>query len=132
MLEKAAARGLYDDLVEAELTSYLGDSADAFDVIAASDTLNYFGALQGVLAAAHAALHAGGTVHFTLEDAGGKSSLTTGYTIHPDGRYMHTESYARGALAEAGFVVLEIEKGFLRREGDAYVAGLVISARKPS
>src|SRR5262245_3635421 len=39
MLQKAARRGLYDDLAAAELMSYLSSSPQAFDVVASSDTL---------------------------------------------------------------------------------------------
>jgi hypothetical protein len=35
----------------------------------------------------------------------------------------------RGTLAEADFEVLEIQKAHLRREGAAYVDGLVVAAR---
>jgi predicted TPR repeat methyltransferase len=52
-----------------------------------------------------------------------------GYRIHPHGRYSHTEPYVRGTLAEADFEVLEIQKAHLRREGAAYVDGLVVAAR---
>jgi predicted TPR repeat methyltransferase len=45
---------------------------------------------------------------------------------------MHTLSYVRTTLLESGFGAVEIEKSFLRREGDAYVAGLVVSARLTS
>jgi predicted TPR repeat methyltransferase len=44
---------------------------------------------------------------------------------------MHGESYVRAALGESGFEAVEIDRGVLRREGDAYIAGLVVAARRP-
>ena len=129
MLQKAARRRLYDDLAAAELMSYLGSSPQAFDVVASSDTLVYFGDLREVLAAARESLRLGGRLLFTLEHAPDEDEAPPGYRIHPHGRYSHAEPYVRRTLAEAGFEVLDIERAQLRREGNAYVTGLVVAAR---
>jgi predicted TPR repeat methyltransferase len=129
MLQKAARRGLYDDLAAAELMSYLSSSPQAFDVVASSDTLVYFGDLREVLATARESLRMGGRLLFTLEHAPDDDEVPAGYRIHPHGRYSHAEPYVRRTLAEAGFEVLDIERAPLRREGSAYVAGLVVAAR---
>jgi predicted TPR repeat methyltransferase len=131
MLEKAHARALYDELVAAELTSFLRSSPEAFDVVAASDTLVYFGNLREVLGAAGASLRPGGRLLFTLEHAVNEEDAAGGYRLHADGRYMHTDRYARRALEQAGFEAVETEKALLRREGAAYVEGLVVAARRP-
>jgi len=128
MMEKAEKRALYDETVVAELAGYLRSSPQAFDVIASSDTLVYFCDLLEVLAAAHAALRPGGRLVFTLEHATDESQLPDGYRIHPHGRYSHTESYVRKVLGDAGFEVVDIEKPFLRREGESYVRGLLVLA----
>jgi predicted TPR repeat methyltransferase len=132
MLEKAAARGVYEALHAAELTSHLAASPRAFDLVAAADTLNYFGDLREVFSAARVCLREGGRLIFTLEHAQNEDELPAGYRIHPDGRYMHAESYVRTALSAAGFDSIEIHYGMLRREGDAYVPGLVVAARVPA
>jgi predicted TPR repeat methyltransferase len=129
MLDKAAGRAVYDELLAAELTSYLSSAPQAFDIVASSDTLNYFGDLREVLAAARASLRPGGRLLFTLEHAIDEDELPSGYRLHPDGRYMHTQQYVGGTLAEADFELIEIEKGYLRREGDSYIDGLVVAAR---
>jgi len=130
MLEKAAQRALYDRTATADLVSFLRSSADAFDVVTSSDTLVYFGDLREVLAAARAALRPGGRLLFTLEHATDESKAPNGYGIQPHGRYSHTEPYVRKAVAEAGFEVVDVEKAFLRREGESYVAGLLVLARR--
>jgi predicted TPR repeat methyltransferase len=129
MLEKAARRALYDQTSLAELAAFLRTSPEAFDVVAASDTLNYFGDLRDALAAARASLRPGGWLLFTLERAADEA-VPGGYCIHPHGRYSHTEAYVRRTLAQAGFCLVEVENAHLRREGDAYVDGLVVSAQR--
>jgi len=128
MLEKARARG-YDRLVVAELGSFLSSAPEAFDLVASSDTLVYFGDLREVLAAARCALRPGGRLVFTLEHATKEQDAPEGYRLQPHGRYVHTQSYARASLAAAGFEVAEITEVQLRREGDRYVEGLVVAAR---
>lgn len=130
MLEKAAARAVYDDTIAAELASFLGSSPEAFDIVASSDTLVYFGDLHEVLAAARTSLRPGGRLLFTLEHALNEGEAPEGYRIHPHGRYSHTESYVRKTLAEADFESIDIEKAYLRREGSLYVDGLVVAAKK--
>jgi predicted TPR repeat methyltransferase len=129
MLEKAARRALYDQTSLAELAAFLRASPETFDVVAASDTLNYFGDLRDAFAAARASLRPGGRLLFTLECAA-EEALPEGYCIHPHGRYSHTEAYVRRTLSQAGFCLVEVEKAHLRREGDAYVDGLVVSAQR--
>jgi predicted TPR repeat methyltransferase len=128
MQEKARTRG-YDELVVAEIGSFLRSSPGRFDLVASSDTLVYFGDLREVLAAARTALRPGGRLVFTVEHAAGEDEVPAGYRIHPHGRYSHTEAYVRRTLAEAGFEVVELEKAHLRREGGGYVEGLLVAAR---
>jgi len=129
MLAQATKRALYDETVVAELGSFLRASPGRFDVVASSDTLVYFGELSEVLAAARGSLRRGGTFFFTLEHEANEAETPAGYRLHPHGRYSHTEPHVRRALAEAGFERVEIEKANLRREGNAYVEGLVVTAR---
>jgi predicted TPR repeat methyltransferase len=130
MIEKAAKLGVYDETIISELATLLRSSPEAFDIIASSDTLVYFGDLREALAAARTALRPGGRLLFTLEHASSENEIPEGYRIHPHGRYSHTESYVRRALAEADLEVVDIEKAHLRREGASRVDGLVVIARR--
>jgi predicted TPR repeat methyltransferase len=127
MLALARKTGLYDELVEAELTSYLSANKQAFDLVIFADTLCYFGNLADVISATAGALRAGGTVLFTVERAAG-SSETLPYRLHPHGRYSHTETYVRSVLTAAGFSANETEDQTLRQEIGRDVAGLVVTA----
>lgn len=129
MLIKATARKLYDALVEAELTEYLSTKDSEFDLICSADALCYFGRLDAVFAGAARALKRDGAFVFSLEK-GDAAASERGYHLAPHGRYTHAEAYVRTALAGAGLLVKAIETEVLRRECDADVVGLVVTAAK--
>lgn len=130
MLARARNRRVYDALVAAEITAYLRETAEAFDLIASADTLVYFGDLGTVLAAAVGALGAGGHMVFTLEEIGGEG-LPQSYRLNPHGRYSHTRDYARRALEAAGLEMVEVASVTLRLEAGEPVAGLLCVAHRP-
>jgi predicted TPR repeat methyltransferase len=129
MLEKARQRSVYDDLIEADLTAFLTTTAAAFDVIVASDSLVYFGALVPVLRSAAAALRSGGALLFTLELEG--EEAVPGFRLHPHGRYSHTTTHVREAVAAAGLALSAMRVATLRRECLRSVPGLVVTTRRP-
>jgi predicted TPR repeat methyltransferase len=128
MLMQARARNIYDDLFKVELTAYLRDFTQAYDVIVSADTLVYFGPLEEVAAAAANALRPGGRLIFTVEELTGEPDA--GYSLNPHGRYAHARSYVERVLAEAQFRT-EISTAELRMEAGVPVPGLVVRATKP-
>jgi predicted TPR repeat methyltransferase len=131
MVALAGARGIYDSLEVAELTSYLRGHPRTCDLIVSADTLVYFGDLREVLVAAAGTLHPEGAVVFTLECAEPQEA-PLGYRINPHGRYSHTRDYVLGVLGEAGFVNPVIRAVETRKEFEAWVSGWLVSARAPS
>jgi predicted TPR repeat methyltransferase len=128
MLAQAEARSVYDELVKGELTAYLSASPGSFDVIVSADTLVYFGALEGVVAAAAEALRSGGRLIFTVEELIDPS--LDGYRLSPHGRYSHTREYLERVLTDANLRT-QIIPAELRLEAGEPVAGLVVHATKP-
>ena len=126
MLDRAREKHVYDELVEGELTAYLREHPATWDVIVSADTLVYFGALDGVIGAASAALRPGGLLIFTVERAETESD---DYRLELHGRYCHARGYVERVLQEAGLTP-EIAESDLRMESGAPVAGLVIRATK--
>jgi predicted TPR repeat methyltransferase len=131
MLDKAVDRGVYDELVTAELTSYLRSQPEAFDIIASVDTLVYFGELAPVFVAASAALRAGGHFSFTVESADGRGERASGgYHINASGRYSHHEAHIRQRLAACDLAAVSVASVTLRKESGSGVAGYVVVATK--
>lgn len=128
MLAHARDRGVYDELVESELEDFLWGHPGAFDVVASTDTLCYFGDLRSVLAAAEYALRAGGVFVFTVEQA--EPEPPGGYRIEAHGRYCHGMEYVTGAMVAAGFAGITLERAVLRSEAGKPVAGLVASGKR--
>jgi predicted TPR repeat methyltransferase len=124
MVKRAAGRG-YDELVVAELTTFLAGQSAAFDLIASADTVCYFGDIAALMAAAATALRPGGHLVFTVERGTG-----AGYQLNVNGRYCHTDGYVKEALAAAGLTTVMIAAVFLRMEMKKPVAGLLAVARK--
>ncbi len=126
MLTHATEKHVYDELLQTELTGYLCDHSEAFDIIVSADTLVYFGALDDVVGAAAAALRSNGLLIFTLEHAQGESA---DFRLELHGRYTHARAYVERVLIGAGLTP-EIAHAELRMESGVPVAGLVIRARK--
>jgi len=128
MLAHAKDKNVYDALVKAELTEYLRDNREAFDLIVSADTLVYFGDLKGVLAAVTEALRPNGFLVFTLEHAvRGEPDLD--YRLEFHGRYSHARAYVERILTVVGLQP-KIAPAELRMEAGVPVAGLVVRATK--
>lgn len=120
MIEKARATGAYDELVTTEITQWLREDTRDFDLVAAADTLIYFGDLRQVLAPAVQRLRDGGVIAFTVE-----RGPASGFLLTDSGRYAHSADHIREAAADAGLGVVSLTEGFLRMEYGEVVTGLV-------
>jgi predicted TPR repeat methyltransferase len=129
MLARAEHRGIYDELIRAEIVAGLGERPGAFDLIVSADTLSYFGPLERVFAAAALALRPHGHLIFTVEHLAGGDDAN--HRLEPTGRYSHTEPYVRRALDTVGLAPRVVLRGALRHEGGQPVAGLVVVAERP-
>ncbi|MCA9211625.1 MAG: hypothetical protein KDB27_01050, partial [Planctomycetales bacterium] len=118
-----------DKLFHSELSKFLSESNDSYDIIAAADTLNYFGDLKDVFAATASALRDGGVFVFTLEKL--DSDLTSeNFEIGNHGRYAHAIEYVGLELQKAGFEVSSITTETVRTEATQPVVGYVVVATK--
>lgn len=127
MVEKARLRGGYDELEIAEITSWLEQHRQAYDVVLSADTLVYFGELLPVLRATCASLRQGGWVGFTLEAS---FDVEPGFELTPSGRYRHARGYVEQVLEAAGFGAVVIRSDTLRKESGQPVDGWVVLGRR--
>ena len=129
MLAHAEERGLYDELHEAELCSFMRARPTSFDLVVAADTLVYFGDLQEAVEAARLSLRPAGLLAFTVEKLDDPSGDER-FRIEPHGRYGHAPRYVAATLNDAGLEVVDIEDVVLRKERGVAVAGLAVVARR--
>ncbi|MEP6872837.1 MAG: tetratricopeptide repeat protein [Burkholderiales bacterium] len=131
MLAKAEPRGVYTELVKAELTTYLQEHPSSSDLVVSADTLCYFGALDDAMAAAYAALRPGGWLVFTVEASVGERAQTP-FHLHPHGRYSHASTYIASLLARSGFDPVTLDAVHLRMESGKPVDGWLVAAQRPA
>lgn len=127
MLRQAASRG-YDALIEADLIDHATACREAYDLVAATEVLLYFGDLAPVLLALASALRANGRLVLTVEAA---AAEVDGWTLGPSGRYAHSRGYLTAELERAGLSIEAIESVVLRRELGLDVHGWLATARRP-
>lgn len=130
MLERAAQLGLYDTLVEGELTEFLDERLETYDRIVICDTFCYFGDLKPAAAAAFKAMRPGGALVATFEAMTDATPEDT-FDLHVSGRYTHAGDYVDAAFREAGFEVVRRDGDWLREEFAKPVHGWIITVRKP-
>lgn len=130
MLARAHERSVYDELFEDELTRFLLVRPNAFDIIASSDTFNYFGVLDELLRVAAKALRPGGHLVFTLERE--QDADPHPWHLQSNGRYNHSEQYCRAAIDGTGLTLVSLNEGTLRKEATEPVQGWIVTARLDS
>jgi len=99
MLAEAHGRGLYDELVQAEMIAYLEQSQATADLIVAADVFTYVGDLLPALSAARRSLKPDGFVIFTTETSAG----SRGYELDRSRRFRHSTVYVENLAKQQGF-----------------------------
>ncbi len=128
MLAEAAKKGLYARLIEGDLLDTLGDwPAASVDTVIAADVFVYLGDLAPIFAAVQRVLRPGGLFCFTVEQA--EAGEPAPYCLRGTSRYAHHADYIQ-TLAETGFQPLAVESGFLRRDTDGDIVGILGVVRR--
>ena len=126
MIAQAAAKGLYDRLVTAELRDFLArEIAERarYDLVLAADVFVYVNDLPPIISAAASILAPDGLLAFTVEThAGGGAKLL------PTLRYAHGEASLRRTITDAGLTLLRLDEAVVRTEKGEPVQSLVVAA----
>ena len=104
MIERASARGVYDELTHMGIDAFLERTNTCYDLMVFADTLIYFGELAPTFARAAAVMAKGGWLAFNTELA--EASETGNYVLRPSGRYAHADVGVREAMRTCGFRLL--------------------------
>ena len=128
MLEQARGKNLYSALHEADILTFLRDTADSYPVILAADVLCYFGDLSDVLTAVSLRLLPGGLFMCSLEEL--TDAHEGGWRLGRQGRYSHNVDDVLARFAAAGLHVREMSRETLRQEGGTDVPGMILVAER--
>lgn len=128
MIAKARARGVYDKLDVAELTTVLRKAEVAWDLVIAADVFVYIGDLSPVFEGVVQALRPGGTFSFSVEAA--KPEESGGYILRNTGRYAHAQGYVAELTRQFGFVLVSREELCIRQDGDQAILGSIYVLRR--
>jgi predicted TPR repeat methyltransferase len=120
MLAQARKRGVYGDLIHADLVSFLAQTTRRAELVLAADVFIYLGELSAVFASVRRILEPGGCFAFSVE------LLPQGrdFELLPSLRYAHSQSYIHALSKTSGFRVRESFTGVLRKEQGRPVLGL--------
>ena len=118
MLAVAARKQIYDELIAADVLSYLRDKHQAFDLIIAGDVLVYFGDLAPVFSLVRQALKPGGLFILNLE-----MSAVAAFEMTVSGRFAHRKEYVEQIAAQHDFNVLRYREVLLREQQHGQVMG---------
>lgn len=122
MLERAAALGLYDRLVQAELVQHLEDTAARYDLVLAADVFIYVGDLQPLFAAVRRVLRPDGLFCFSVEQALDDQGVVLGAQL----RYAHSLPYLRALALRHGLQILRVLHQPIREQQTQSISGLYL------
>lgn len=125
MIQRAARRGVYDELIVSEITVALAQAPQHLaDMAVCVDTLIYFRDLAPLFAGLRRTLKVGGAFVATVESHA-DDDPAGGAKILPSGRFSHCAAYIRATAAENGLKLHLMRPIELRVEYAVPVAGLV-------
>jgi len=120
MLEQARARGVYGELIHADLAEFLDAATQRADLVLAADVFIYVGALEQVFRGVRRLLQPGGCFAFTVEEPVGGE----GVQLRPSLRYAHPEAYLRHLAETSGFAVRALVRAPIRYDQQQPIPGL--------
>jgi predicted TPR repeat methyltransferase len=126
MVEQARQRGIYDELREQDVVSYMEQAARRFDAVLSADVFIYIGDLDPVFSAVSRCLTAGGLFVFSEEAHVGSEP----YRLRTSGRYAHSLPYLRELSARYGFEKIDVDNVTIRLENDVPIEGYVVTLRR--
>ncbi len=98
MVERAATLGVYDEVVQSDVASYLHETPHRYDVVLAADVFIYVGALEDVFAGVARVIEPGGVFCFSVEASTGED-----VALRRSLRYAHSRGYIERLAGQHGF-----------------------------
>jgi predicted TPR repeat methyltransferase len=126
MLAQARAKGLYDRLIEREISRFLSDEAALgarYHLILAGDVFMYLDNLAPVLRMGAQVLAPSGIMAFSVE-----THDHEGILLRETLRYAHSKAHVQSTLNSAGLNPVSLEFASTRTEKGTPVSGLIVVA----
>lgn len=121
MLDQAAAKQLYHQLHKKDITRFLLEAHEQYDLILCMDTIIYLGRLDRIVELIYQRLKPGGMLLFSTEKLHGVHE--TDYQLNASGRYSHHPDYLISVLGNAGFKIENMRDVVIRKESGCPIAG---------
>lgn len=128
MLQVAAQKNIYNQLVGADLESFLAAKKSTYHLVVAADVLTYFGDLKSIFEGVFSVLLSGGKFIFSVSK---NTHNSADWFLHLSGRFQHSENYLRESLSEVGFHLENYSEKILREEGGEPVWGWIVTVNRP-
>lgn len=113
MLDHAHKKAIYDELVEAEIISYLSQNKTTYELITAADVLPYLGDLTPLFEQIKTHLVSHGLFILTHE-----ISETANWLLQPTARFAHNPNYLSALAAAYNFQVIHQTSFVARKHHD--------------
>jgi predicted TPR repeat methyltransferase len=125
MVEKARARGIYDELAVADVEDLVG-ARERYDLVLAADTLVYLGDLRATFASVSKQMKPNGFFLFTVE----KEAESDDFSLGPKRRWRHSENYLRREADSFGYTMAGLVNCSPRTEAGVPVQGYAVALLK--
>jgi len=122
MLDQAAARGVYDRLLKADLVDHLRSTPEHHDLVVAADVFIYVGELDAVFAGVVRVLRPGGVFCFSVEHAQDECPVA----LNAQMRYAHSLPYLQGLAQRHGLRLLRSVAEPIRQDRTHAIPGLYV------
>lgn len=122
MLDQAAARGVYDRLLQADLVEHLQHTTERHDLLVAADVFIYVGDLEQVFAGVVRVLRRGGVFCFSVEQAQDDQPVALNAQL----RYAHSLPYLQGLAQRHGLRLLRSVAEPIRQDRTQAIPGLYL------
>ncbi len=121
MVNKAQERGMYRNLVTADIDTYLSKQGISYDLIICADVLVYIGDLSNVFEGVKRVIKDKGFFSFSVE----LSSEQRDFVLNTSMRYGHSKQYVQRLVEQNGFKTINAQECQLRKDGEKWITGLV-------
>ena len=130
MLQRAAEKDCYDELVHQDLISFLAHNTqvDRLDLIVVADTLVYLGDLRPFFEAVCISMSSDTQLICTIERL--DEPTPEGFQLMPTGRYSHNIRWIEWLLAQCGLCLTKHGEVVLRQGGGTWVHGWLLVIEK--